>query len=184
MQFDQPGCFGFAASFNVRSKVCQGCDFKADCEVSAKRNLEEVAKSLNVDAVTQLMQQQPAVKKPKAAETPKSVSPMREKILANMSAHVARAAGMILDTGLNHRLSLIKGINSMQGRKPSSVAILFDLLLAGPVTRTTYSEALQQQLGYTQATASSQASIGIAAVTGIGIAKDAGDGSIVIRGYK
>lgn len=188
MQYEQPGCFGFVASFNVKSQVCKACAFNQSCADQAKQSLSVLAKKLNVDAVSALMQQEQKETKralAKTAEEPvKQLSPVREKILAGMSAHAARAAGMILDAGGGHRTSLLNGVNSMKGRKPASIEVLFDLLIQGPVTRTSYLEAMQERLGYTHATASSQASIGMTAVTGIGIAKDAGDGSIVIRGDK
>lgn len=186
MQFERPGCFGFVASYNAKSAVCKACKVSQSCAAQAKRSLDELAQRLNVEAVRKLMQDEH--KRPVAKTTTRLAankpSPVRDKILAGMSAHVARTAGMILDVGVNHRVSLLKGVNSMKGRKPAPIEVLFDLLLKGPVTRQSYLEAIEQRLGYTRATASSQASIGITAVTGIGIAKDAGDGSIVIRGDK
>lgn len=187
MQFERPGCFGFVASYNVKSAVCQACEFNQDCAATSKNSLSELAQKLNVDAVRRLMHneaKQTVAKKTKTNTPVQTSNPIRDKILAGMSAHVARAAGMILDAGVSHRASLLNGVNSMKGRKPASIEVLFDLLLQGPVTRVSYLEALQERLGYTHATASSQASIGLTAVTGIGIAKDAGDGSIIIRGEK
>lgn len=196
MQYEQPGCFGFVASFNAKSQVCRSCSFNKACAQKAEQGLSDLSRRLNVDAVKRLMQEEARASKQtvakKAAVTAnnsnnnnhsrKPASPMRERILSSMSAHVARAAGAVLDVGVSHRVLLLKGVNSMKGRKPASIELLFDLLLAGPVTRTQYLEALQERFGYTHATASSQASIGITAIMGIGIAKDAGDGSIVIRG--
>jgi len=182
MKFNRPGCFGYVATFNAKSKVCQACDHKAACETKAKSSIEELGKRLNVDAVKRLM----FAEKQKAAAIAAQQKPtsMREKILSRMPAHVARTAGMILDVRVNHRMQLLQGVNSMRGRKPATISILFDLLIDGPVSRQRYIEALQGQLGYTSGTASSQASICMSAVVGIGIAKEAEEGRIVIRGDK
>lgn len=185
MQYEKPGCFGFASTFNIRSKVCQACSHKADCKSKAQIAISSIAERLNVDSVVKLMQEE-AVKRAAVEKVePKSkLNPLVEKLLKNQPVHVARAATMILVDGVNHRASLLKGVNSMKGKKPQSIDILFDLLIQGPVNRATYLNALKERAGYTQSTASSQASIGMSAVVAIGIAKEIEDGYIVIRGCK
>lgn len=185
MKFEKPGCFGFVATYNVKSKVCEGCGFNAACAEQAKKGLSELAEKLNVNAIKRLMQQEPAKSPPKkAVATTRELSTIEAKLLSRMSEHAARAARAMLDAGINHRVSLLSGTNSMKGRKPATISVLFDLLLAGPVTRAQLIDAFKQELGYTHATASSQASICITATVGIGIAKESEEGSIVIRGEK
>lgn len=182
MRYDKPGCFGFAATYSVKSKVCQGCAFNEDCGKQAKSNLEQLSSHLNVGAVRQMMQV--GGRQVAKSSAPKTSSTVLEKILSNMPAHVARAASMMVAAKVNHRASLLNGVNSMKGRKPAAIEVLFDLLLKGSVHRADYQAELKRRLDYTDGTASSQASIGIAAVLGIGIAQEDGSGGIVIRGSK
>lgn len=188
MQFDKPGCYGFASTYSVRSQVCQVCDHKDSCSLIARENLTKLSEALNVDSLVSLMHEE-AVKR-KAAKREEKIklstptfSEAAMALISELPNHSARVAKALLATGSNHRKNLLAGVNSMKGCKPMTMEVLFDLLIKGPVTRVAYIEALKEKFKYTDGTASSQASIGFAAVLKLGIILEK-DGCFVVRGSK
>ena len=182
MASKQPGCFGFASTYNVGSKVCQSCDFATECGVKAKETVEILRDKVNVDALIRLMQQEKTKKtQEKRVEAAKSVNPMIEKITANLPKHVARAATQLLSSGVNHRKSLIKGKNTLRGKSPKSMEVLFDLVIE--TQHATQKQLLKrlEDAGYQTATASSLASICLSAASSVGILKQT-EGVYKLRG--
>jgi len=188
MRFDKPGCFGFAATYNVRSQVCQSCSFKDDCAAAAKESVQALSGLIDTDSLVKLMHEEAIKKKvakreqKKAEKASKPELPQKAlDLLSGMPNHSARVAKAMLLVGINHRKSLLAGVNSMRGHKPATVEALFDLLIKGPVSRVALIEALKRGFEYTDGTASSQASIIIAAVQRLGIILER-DGCFVVRG--
>lgn len=181
MQPNLPGCFGFAATYNVKSKTCQSCEYANDCEPKARANLEALRQVLEVDSVIRLMHQQRAIKTVETTLAIDSALPeVARKLIERLPSNAQRTAAMLLRANINYRKSLEAGINPIAGRKPVAIAVLFDLLIAGPVSRSAYLQALKEKLSHSPATAASQASIGFAVATGLGIAAMKGD-SLEIR---
>lgn len=187
MQFEKPGCFGFAVTYNVRSQVCQACSYKEACAEAAKESLNQLSQVIDTDSLKKLMHEE-AVKRKAAKREERAQQATKPKLpeavealISSLPNHAARTARAMIQVGVNHRKSLLAGVNSMRGQKPATVEILFDLLIAGPTTRQAYIEALLRAFNYTNGTASSQASIVIAAVQKLGIILEQ-DGCFVVRG--
>lgn len=189
MQFEKPGCFGFAVTYNVRSQVCQTCSYKEACAEAAKESIAQLSQIVGTDSLVKLMQEEAvkrkAAKREEKAQQAASNKPKLpeavEALISSLPNHAARTARAMIQVGVNHRKSLLAGVNSMRGQKPATVEVLFDLLIAGPTTRQAFIEALKRAFDYTNGTASSQASIVIAAVQKLGIILEQ-DGCFVVRG--
>jgi len=182
MQFDQPGCFGFASTYNVKSKVCGQCQFSEQCSKTALAALQQLSATLNVDAVMKMAHEKSRAPERRQNASKAELPPACQKILATMPKHVAKVAELLLRSGKNYRKALIDGRNLLDVR-PAPLSKLFDLMLQGGVDRQTYIDSLKADLGYTDGTAASQASIGYSVVIGLGIGK-LNEGKLVIRGDK
>lgn len=181
MRPNLPGCYGFAATYNIKSKTCQSCEFAAGCETEARANLESLRQLLDVDSVIKLMHQQQVVtKSSETAAVDDKLPEVARKLIDRLPSNAQRTAAILLRANINYRKSLEAGVNPIAGRKPVAIAVLFDLLIAGPVSRSAYLQALKEKLSHSPATAASQASIGFAVATGLGIAVMNGD-SLEVR---
>lgn len=181
MSYNHPGCFGFASTFNIKSQVCGQCEFAKDCETRSRASLEAIAQQVNVDSVLRSMHQRKAAMRKLVAPTVRLLPDAAVRALSRMPKHAAKIAEILIRSGVQPRKALISGRNPLPNGKPATIAILFDLLLEGEVSRAQYIEALQVRLGHTDSTASSQASIGFAVVTGLGIATQTQPGTVVLR---
>lgn len=180
MTYNRPGCFGFAATYNVKSKVCSQCSFKTDCAERSETSLKAIADQVNIDGVLRLMHERRAAARPVVTPT-RALPSAAASVLARLPKHAAKLAEILIRSRINLRKVLKQGSNPLPGGKPATIAVLFDLLLEGEVSRTQYVEALITRLGHSDNTASSQASIGFAVVTGLGIAHQSQPGTVALR---
>lgn len=181
MRFDRPGCFGFATTYNAKSKVCEQCSFATDCSAKAKAALDVLADKLNVGAIEATLHGRQAATRRVPVESRPALPSVAQRALARMPKHAAKVAEGLLRSGINFRRYLAEGTNPLSAGKPPTMAVLFDLLLKGEVSRKQYMEALQCRLGHSAQTASSQASIGCSVAMGLGIAVRTEAGGIMLR---
>lgn len=174
--YDKPGCFGYASTYDAKSKACQSCEHSNLCSVSALRNLEELSQRLNVAALvkTKFSQPKPASEKRKPVKDSN-----REKVLSQFSDTTRRVAEILLDLRVPLRKELERGVNPV-GNSPSNMKVLFDELIKGETTRAGYIKALIES-GYSEGSAAAQASVGIRVATGLRIANVDERGNITLR---
>ncbi|ATW57996.1 hypothetical protein CNR34_00063 [Pseudomonas phage nickie] len=180
MQFDKPGCFGNAITYSVKSKSCQECEESHSCALAARQRIEELRSLISVEAILKMSHKSPEKPVEKTrfdADLPETA----QKLIAMLPDNAQRTAAQLLRLKVNFRKHLIEGINPIKNQKPLAVAVLFDLLLKGPVERITYLLELKNVLGHSPAVAASQAAIGVAVVVGLGIAKREGENLIIRR---
>lgn len=180
MAYDRPGCFGFAATYNVKSKVCAQCSFKQPCAARAEASLKTIADQVNITGVLQLMHEKRVAAR-QVVNVTRSLPVAAVTALSKLPKHAAKIAEILIRSRINLRKILREGSNPLSSGKPATIAVLFDLMLEGEVSRTQYIEALKTRLGHSDNTASSQASIGFAVVTGLGIAHQVRPGTVVLR---
>lgn len=183
MAFEYPGCFGHAVTFNLNSKSCQQCHASEECSKSAEQRLMELQSIINVDAMFKMAHNRKPLKAAPAqveARFDADLSEAAQKIVARLPENAQRTAAALIRTKINFRKALLTGVNPIKNQKPLSVSVLFDLLLSGSASRDDYTLTLHNKLGHSPATSLSQASIGFAIVTGLGIAELQGD-RLVIR---
>lgn len=180
MQFDKPGCFGSAITYSVKSKTCQECEEHHSCALAARQRIEELKPLISVEAILKMSHkspEKPVVQTRFDADLPETA----QKLISRLPENAQRTAAQLVRTKINFRKHLIEGINPIKNQKPLAVAVLFDLLLKGPVDRITYLLELKTVLGHSPAVAASYAAIGVAVVTGLGIAKRDGEHLIIRR---
>lgn len=169
--FDKPGCFGFAATYSVKSPTCEACNEKQGCAERARQSLEKLAQVINVDAALKNMHavQRVARAERKLNKPKPSLPEAIQKRLEALPRNTARVGEVLFAKGIDYRSALEKGLNPIRNDSPKSISLLFDLLIEGPVTRNQYLMALKNE-GQSAATAASQATIGFTLVTKFGIA--------------
>ncbi|MEG0063021.1 MAG: hypothetical protein RR740_00310 [Pseudomonas sp.] len=174
MNYDKPGCFGSAITYNPTTRSCKECPDAPLCCVSARQRIEQVRSLVSVEAVLKVAHKAP--QKPVEAERfDLDLPAAAQKLIAMIPHNAQRTAAALVRTKINLRKALTEGSNPIRHQKPLAVSVLFDLLLLGEVDRSTYMLELKDKLGHSPATAASQASIGFAVVTGLGIALFEGD---------
>ena len=178
MQFDKPGCFGNAITYSDKSKTCQECEDNLSCSLAARQRIEELKPLISVEAILKMSHkspEKPVVQTRFDADLPETA----QKLISRLPENAQRTAAQMVRTKVNFRKHLLEGINPIKNSKPLAVSVLFDLLLKGPVERITYLLELKSRLGHSPAVAASQASIGVAVVIGLGIAKKDGENLII-----
>lgn len=178
MQYDKPGCFGNAITYSTKSKTCLECEYTDSCAPAARQRIEELRSLISVEAILKMSH--------KAPETPVAktrfdidLPETAQKLISRLPDNAQRTAAQLVRSKINYRKHLLEGINPIRDEKPLAVSVLFDLLLKGPVERITYLLELKNRLGHSPAVAASQASIGVAVVIGLGIAKKDGENLII-----
>lgn len=174
--YDKPGCFGYAAAYDAKSKACQSCEHSNPCAVQAMRNLEELSQRLNVDALIKANFKK-ADNPAKASEKPKDSA--REKVLGQFPESTRKVAERLLDLRVSLRKELERGVNPVTS-SPQNMKVLFDQLIKGETTRAAYVQALKDS-GYSEGSATAQASIGIRVASGLRIANVDDRGNITLR---
>lgn len=169
--FDKPGCFGYASTYDHKSKACQACGHSNECSIKALANLEELSKRLNVDALVKVKHGTQASEKPK-------VDSVVEKVLSQFPESSRKVAEQVLSKP-TVRKDLMRGVNQITS-SPACMRVLFDELLSGETDRSKYVQALKKS-GYSDSSAITQASIGIKVATGLRIAKVDERGNITLR---
>lgn len=177
--YDKPGCFGYAATYDTKSKACQSCEHSNLCSLQAVLNLEKLSQRLNVTALVK-SKFKPSKKEKPASEKPKvDQESNREKVLSQFPASARRVAEVLLDLRVSLRKDLERGVNPV-GNSPSNMKVLFDLLIKGETTRAGYIQALIES-GYSEGSAAAQATVGIRVATGLRIANVDERGNITLR---
>lgn len=180
MQFDKPGCYGNAVTFSDRSTTCRECEEVDSCSVAARQRIEELRSLISVEAILKMSHKGPE-KPVEVVRFDADLPETARKLIAMMPESAQRTAAQMLKTKINFRKQLQSGINPIHNQNPISVSVLFDLLLKGPVDRQTYMLELKAKLGHSPSVAASQASLGVAIATGLGIARIEGE-KLIIRG--
>lgn len=173
MRYDKPGCFGHAVTFSTQSSTCRECSEMESCAVAARARLDELSKTMNVDAALKMNHKTKTSKKAPAQTEVRfdaDLSETARKIIARLPENAQRTAAALIRTKINFRTNLLEGINPLKDKKPVALALLFDMLLQGPVHRDPYLLALKEVQGHSPAAAASQASIIFSIVAGLGIA--------------
>lgn len=171
MRYEQPGCFGYAATYSVKSATCSACDSREHCAVEAKKSLDELARVINVDAAIKLMHDHRKDIVKSAKPSRQELTAVQQALVERMSKNAGKLAEFMLLKRINYRQALCEGTNPLKDDAPISISLLFDLMLEGPVTRADYLMALKDRLGQSPSTAASQASIGFQVVKGLGIGR-------------
>lgn len=164
--YDKPGCFGHVVTYNANSSQCQECHAEEECSKSAQTRLEDLRSIVNVDAIVRSAHKKPVATK----RFDSDLSPTMQKVIATLPEGAQRPAARLLRMKLNFRKILLEGINPIENQKPVAVSVLFGMLLKGPVDVQSYLSFLRDAVGHSPSIALSEAAIGIAIVTGLGIA--------------
>lgn len=181
MQYDKPGCFGHATTYSEKSKTCLECDDRTECAVLARQRIAELSTIISVDAILKMSHKSTFDPTKPQLRFDSDLPATAQKLIAMIPHNAQRTAAGLIRTKINFRKALLGNVNPIKDQKPLAVSVLFDLLLQGPVDRFTYMLTLKEKLGHSPATAASQASIGFAVVTGLGIAKIDNE-KLIIRG--
>lgn len=180
--YDKPGCFGHAITFNTSSKACLECDEFGECQKVAVERIKSIESMVNTDAIVKLAHKKPkkSLATPELRQEFADLPATAQKLIAMIPDNAKRIAAALVRSKINFRKELLGGNNPIRGKSPVAISVLFDLLLQGPVDRNTYMLSLKERLGHSPATAASQATIGVAVTTGLGITKLDGD-KLIIR---
>lgn len=181
MNYDKPGCFGSAITYNPTTRSCKDCEDAPQCRVSARQRIEEVRSLVSVEAVLKMSHKGPQRLTAEPERFDLDLPAAAQKLIAMIPHNAQRTAAALVRTKINLRKVLMEGFNPIPHQKPLAISVLFDLLLLGVVDRNTYMLTLKDKLGHSPATAASQASIGFAVVTGLGIAQFEGEKLIIRR---
>lgn len=173
MRYDKPGCFGHAVTFTLTSATCRECDVMEECAVAARARLDDLSAIINVDAILKMNHKNKPLKKAPAQVEVRfdaDLSEAARKIIARLPENAQRTAAALIRTKINFRKALLEGINPLKDQRPIALALLYDLLLEGPVHRDKYLLSLKEALGHSPVQAAAQASIAFSIATGLGIA--------------
>lgn len=93
MNYDKPGCYGNAITYNNKSKTCLACSEAQSCAVAARQRIEELRPLVSVDPIIRMAHSAP---QKLSARLPESAL----NIIATMSSRQRKTVGvlMTLDT--------------------------------------------------------------------------------------
>lgn len=89
MNYDKPGCFGSAITYNPKTKTCSGCEDAGLCRLQARQRIEEVRGLVSVEAILKVAHSGP---QPLSSRLPEHA----QLIVANMNSQQRKAVGVLM----------------------------------------------------------------------------------------
>lgn len=199
-----PACFAAASVFAHDSEVCRRCQAFGSCADASLQTLEKIKGIINVQDLlkrhekarkasqtakpTQAtptcspLPQKQVERKTQVAQVKFDISVNDDEVIATLPTKPKALAISLCKAGLidKARKELASGINPFAERGPGFLRVAFSLLIKQGFTRKALREALQDQLGWTESTAMSHASIAVALLAAFNITQEI-DGLVVLN---
>ena len=164
----RPGCFGSPLA-HVSGVPCNKCPFRAECGSQAEQRAKRLKARFGIEAA---MRPWLAKGKPR---------PVNVGLIATVEATMPKKAKEALERwsgrGIDLKRAASLGVNPFD-TQGGYMKIVFRMLFVGGFTRPELRQALTQELGWVEATASSHVGIAVGALLATGAAVER-DGRII-----
>ena len=175
-----PGCFGFAITFNPKTKECAECDYIDKCQPAAYESIQKVGESIDVKDLSKL--HATYGKEVVIGGMDRIGSDMRNKfsitqeqqaIIDSLSPRASVIAKGIYKRLGDPCLAMRAGVNPFDNVKPLYLAALAQQLIEGGTNRSILTdEYIEKNSNWTAKTAATRASMAFTLFIKMGFAKE------------
>lgn len=169
----KPGCFSSPLCYGDQTLPCTRCPFRAECGPAAEAVAHQLRQTYRIeDAFGAARKPKVGIGRTAIASATTANSPHRALLRP-----VTRRSELEISLerrGICLKQALADRVNPFESQPPRHMRVIFGLLLAGGFTRAEVKQSLMTDLGWSEASAASNASAAIAAMLDLGAAQDEG----------